>query len=96
MIIHSSRQQLQIDLELIEICQEIVAYGKTDSEWFDIESSDFFQTEKYCGGYEGQEQAFCFSYYENKKEYWFDIALNQISKIISGQLQFLELRPADY
>lgn len=95
MIIHSNCKQLRIDHELTGICKEIIEYNKTDSEWNEIESSDLFQTEKYCGGYDGIEQSFCFSYFENKKEYWFCFQLNQVSNIIFGKLQFLDLQLAE-
>lgn len=86
------RKQLEIDNELIRLCKEIQAEGKTDDEWSEIESCDMFQTGKYCGGYEAIEQGFWFSHYDqNGKEWWFEITTESIAKIISGDLQYLDL-----
>ena len=87
-----SRPQLHIDPELISICIEIEKENKSDVEWSEVESSGMFQSDKYCGGYDSIEQSFWFSYYDqNKKEWWFEINTADLKKIISGQLQYLDL-----
>lgn len=85
-------KQLEIDNDLISLCKEIDAEGKTDDEWSEVESCDMFQSEKYCGGYDAIEQGFWFSYYDpSGKEWWFEITTASIPKIISGTLQYLDL-----
>lgn len=92
MKIITDKNQLKIDDEFISICREIVSENKTDDEWSEIESSDMFQTKKYCGGYESAEQEFCFSYYDTKgKEWWFQVNLPDISEISKGELKYLDL-----
>ncbi|MDP6555956.1 MAG: hypothetical protein QGG71_14900 [Pirellulaceae bacterium] len=68
----------QIDDEFRSICQEIVAEDKTEDEWAEIESCDMFQTQKYCGGFEADEEEFCFSAYLTDREYWFQLSLEQV------------------
>lgn len=43
-----------------------------------IESSDMFQTKNFCGGFDAIENEFCFSYYNDDKEFWFQLSLNDI------------------
>ena len=82
----------QIDDEFRSICQEIVAEDKTEDEWAEIESSDMFQTQKYCGGFEALEEEFCFSAYLTDGEYWFQISLEQVQRIADGENVVLDLR----
>ena len=96
MKIHSDRKQLLIDDELRKICQEIKKMNKSHNEWNQIESSDMFQSEKYCGGFDAIEQEFCFSYYdEDNIEYWFAFSLNDLDSIIAGKLKYLDLVKAE-
>lgn len=83
----------EIDKELLEICNEIFSFGKTLAEWKEIESCDMFQTEHYCGGFEAEECAFWFSFYDNKnKEYYFKLTLENVSDVLSEKLSFIELK----
>lgn len=84
-----------VENELIEICKEIIRQNKTEEEWKLIESSDMFQTENYCGGYDATEEAFCFSYYDNAQEYWFQLTLDEIKDILIGNKKELDIKPAD-
>jgi hypothetical protein len=97
MKIHQNRPQLKIDAEFMDICRQIKAESKNLEEWNEIESDDMFQTESYCGGFDGVEQEFCFSYYDNdSKEWWFQISLNDVDRVISTQLLYVDLREAEY
>lgn len=88
--------QLQVDDELKSICREIQSESKIDDEWAEIQSCDMFQTKKYCGGYDAIEQSFWFSYYDkNESEWWFEISLSQIRKIVDGELNYLDLYEPD-
>lgn len=87
---------LKIESELLKILQEIKSENKTIIEWREIESSDMFQTEKYCGGFDSIEDKFTFSYYTNKgEEFWFEFLLEEIDKILSGEIKELKLRLSD-
>jgi hypothetical protein len=85
--------KLKIDNELRNICQEILDEDKTEEEWKEIPSGDMFQSKQYCGGYE--ENGFWFSYFnDSNREYWFRIALTDISKIISGEITEIDIKEA--
>lgn len=78
---------LQIDEELIEICQQIKSENKSVEEWREIESSDMFQTAHYCGGFESDEAVFTFSYYSTEgEELWLYLELEQVMQIIEGKI----------
>ena len=88
--------KLSIDKELLEIFKDILNRNLTLSEWSKIESSDEFQTENYCGGFDATENEFCFSYYDTKKvEYWFQKSLKEIEDIKSGKITEFEIRTAE-
>ncbi|MEP3210588.1 MAG: hypothetical protein ABJN95_15405 [Maribacter sp.] len=54
----------KIDSEFISICQQILKENLSAKEWNQMESADQFQTEHYCGGFDGSENEFTFSYYD--------------------------------
>lgn len=84
-----------IEKQFILICEEILAEDKTPEEWAEIESDDMFQSSSYSGGYDADEEAFCFSYYANDGEYWFQLTLTEIDNAINGKLKELEITKAD-
>lgn len=86
--------EIEIDQEFIEICSRIMNEKKSEEEWALLESSDMFQTKHFCGGYDATEMAFCFSYYDSKTdEFWFQVDLNEVSKILNKEIKYLEARP---
>ena len=86
----------KIDPELLQICKEIQVEDKKLPEWSEIESGDWFQTEKYRGGFEAEEQAFTFSYYDkNGEEFWFQIEMDEVGKIVDGQINEIDIIKAD-
>lgn len=88
--------ELQIPGELSEILREIVREQRTEAQWAEIESDDMFQSPSFCGGFESLENAFCFSFYnEERKEFWFQLTLDEIQRAVNGELIIIELRPAD-
>ena len=88
--------KLNIDKELKKVLWKINQENKSDVEWAEIESSDLFQTDSYCGGYDADEKAFCFSYYSlDGKEYWFQFSLAEVSKALSGTLLDFESEAAN-
>lgn len=87
---------LKVDNELIELLQLIKLEGLSGKEWEQIEASDMFQSENYSGGYDALEAAFTFSYYDTEqREFWFQITLDEIEKIISGEQLQIAIRPAE-
>ncbi len=86
----------KIDPELLQICKEIQVEDKKLSEWSEIESGDWFQRGKYRGGFEAEEQAFTFSYYnKNGEEFWFQIGMDEVGKIVDGQINEIDIIKAD-
>ncbi|MFK7807279.1 MAG: hypothetical protein AB8F74_05685 [Saprospiraceae bacterium] len=79
--------------EFISICKEILRKNKDIQDWALIESSDQFQTKKYCGGFDGTENEFTFSYYdESENEFWFQLSLSDIEKVEKGIIKEIEIR----
>lgn len=73
---------IKIDDNFLLIAKAILSFNKNNDEWSAIESDDMFQTERYEGGYDATEEAFCFSYYDIEgKEYWFQLSLDEIKQI---------------
>ena len=88
--------KIKVDKEFYKICKEILDEKKTINEWEQIESSDMFQTENYCGGYDATEGAFCFSYFDkNGDEFWFQIPLEAIKEVVAMKKEYLSMRKAD-
>ena len=86
---------IQIDDSLYKICHYINSMNKDVDEWSKIESSNYFQIGHYCGGFDSIENAFCFSYYKDNKEFWFQLSLDKIKNILHKEIDKIEVRPAD-
>lgn len=87
---------IKLNQELLELLRIIQLEGKSINEWAEIESSGMFQTEHFNGGFDGVENKFTFSYYNNTKdEYWFEISLEEIEEILSGKKTEISIRLAD-
>ncbi|RME56820.1 hypothetical protein D6779_09940 [Candidatus Parcubacteria bacterium] len=82
------------DEDLITICREIVAAGKTEKDWAASESDDMFQRGSYCGGFDADENEFCFETVVDGVEYWFQFSLNDAARIADGEAVTLEAREA--
>ena len=88
--------ELKVDQEFKDICREIKGESKTEDDWALIESSDMFQSENYNGGFDATEMEFCFSYYDQtQKEYWFQMSLEQVKKVLTGEHLTLDMREAE-
>jgi hypothetical protein len=86
---------LPVPDELRALCREIVAEGKTDDEWSEVEADDWFQTETVTGGYDALERAFTFSYYPPQGgELWIQLTLDQAARVASGTTNAVEATPA--
>jgi hypothetical protein len=84
-----------VDDTLRQICREIIEEQRSQAGWAEVESDDMFQSGNYVGGFDADEQAFCFSVYRPDGEYWFQISLQQVYDIVDGKLQNLKLRSAE-
>lgn len=81
--------------EFRSICQQIIKENRSIEEWAAIESDDMFQTKSYCGGYDADECAFCFSCYDSHgNEYYFKLAFDETKKVLSYELTEFDARPA--
>ena len=85
----------EIDSEFRIICENIIDENRSISEWKEIEADDYIQTEHYEGGFDADEEEFCFSLYENNQEYWFQLSLNDIRAIVDGTLNTITVEVAD-
>jgi hypothetical protein len=82
----------ETDHELLLICDQIAEHNKPLEEWKKIESCDQFQTDHYCGGFESDEDAFWFSYYDDKgKEYYFKLTIDDAQNIAANKFGYIDL-----
>ena len=87
---------IPIEPELRSICQEIQSKALGLPQWSEIESDDMFQQGNFVGGFDADEQEFCFSYFaQNKSEYWFQFGLETAKEISQGLKPVLAGRPAE-
>jgi hypothetical protein len=87
---------LKVDTELREICEEIVERDQSLEDWRETESDDEFQTDHYEGGYDADEDAFCFSHHApDGEELWFQVTLAEVERIAEGEISTVEARPAE-
>lgn len=87
---------LPVPADLRVICREIVAEGKTDDEWSEVEADDWFQTDTVTGGYDALERAFTFSYHVPEGgELWLQLTLEEAARVAEGELNVVDARPAE-
>ena len=88
--------EILVPADLGAICREIVAEGRTDDEWAEIEAGDWFQTETVTGGYDAGERAFTFSFYPpDGEETWIVLTLAEAAEVACGERTAVEARPPD-
>lgn len=88
--------EINIEDDFKEICIQILAEGKSEAEWDESPACDWFQTERFVGGFESPEKAFTFSYFdEQKQEFWFTLTLEEVNDIVESKKHTLEVRNAD-
>jgi hypothetical protein len=81
--------------ELMDIFRKIESERKSIDEWAEVESDDMFQSESFVGGFDADELAFCFSYFAvGGHEYWFQITLSDIERILAGNSVRISGTPA--
>ena len=85
--------ELPVDAELRALCAEIAEWMRTEPDWVEDESSDMFQSEHYCGGWEGPEDGFTFSHYDaTRTERWFSLSPDEVRAAASGALATVDAR----
>ncbi len=84
----------EADDELRAICREITSSAQSEDAWAEQESDDMFQTSHYCGGFDADERAFCFSYHSSGPEMWFQLSLSEVMTLSEGRQLSFEMRPA--
>ena len=78
--------EIPISPELESICFQIMVKDLTPAQWSENESTDMFQNDEFCGGFNAVENMFCFSYFtENDIEYWFQLSLFDAIQIAKGK-----------
>lgn len=88
--------ELPVPHDLRSICRQIVAEGKTNDEWSEIEADDWFQTDRVDGGHDALERAFTFSYHPLEGgELWFQLTLDEASRVAAGEMGVVDARPAE-
>jgi hypothetical protein len=87
--------RIPIDQEFIALCEQILKEGHSLDEWREVESDDMFQSVHYFGGFDANEDAFCFSYHDSGSEYWFQLTPTQISEVVAGNLKAIDVRSAE-
>ena len=80
---------IKVDQELKKICIEILKEGFSLDDWNAHESSDWFQSDRYVGGFDATENEFCFSLLEKGKEYYFQFSLMDVEKILLDEITVL-------
>jgi hypothetical protein len=94
-LIRTVFMQIPTNEDLRSICREISDKGFSVEQWAEIESSDMFQSDAFCGGFDADEQAFLFSWYANDNgEYWFQLSIELAKSIAAGNSPIIEGRPA--
>ena len=85
----------EVDEELRSICEDICSQHLSITEWSLIEASDWFQSKRYCGGFDSIDKAFCFSLYDDSgEEFWFQFTLGDARDIAERNLNLIEARKA--
>jgi len=86
-------EKLLVNNELRNILHAILAEKKSLEEWAEVESDDYFQSERYLGGFDATEMEFCFSLFDQDTEYWFQFSLDQIEDLLEVNESEIGLRP---
>ncbi|MCH9693459.1 MAG: hypothetical protein K0U72_03025 [Gammaproteobacteria bacterium] len=87
--------QIPTNENLRSICREISDKEFSVEQWAKIESSDMFQSDGFCGGFDADERAFLFSWYAaDQNEYWFQLSIELAESIATGESPIIEGRLA--
>lgn len=87
---------ITVSAEFRAICASIIAQQRSLAAWRKNEADDMFQGERFCGGFDATEDAFCFSYYDSdRREFWFQLTLDEVASVADEKLQSISIRAAD-
>ncbi len=96
LFVGTEAMEIEVGIELRQLCEEIVAEGKTVADWAEVESDDMFQSASFSGGFDADEMAFCFSHYDSeRRESWFQLTLEEIGDVAAGRRNAISARPVD-
>lgn len=88
--------KIAVDEEMKRHLGKILSENKSAQEWAEVASSDQFQSQNYCGGFDETEMEFTFSFYnDDRTEYWFQFPLSAVQSAISSPSFSFEARLAD-
>ena len=86
--------KIPINDDFRSICQKIQDENRTLEKWAEHESDDMFKDGGFKGGLNPMESEFCFSYNDpDGNEHWVQVSLEQVSKVVSGELFDIEGEP---
>ncbi len=86
--------KITINDDFRSICKQIQDENRTLEQWAEHESDDMFQAGGFKGGFNPLESEFCFSYHDTEgNEHWVQIPLDDVPKILSGELNEIEGEP---
>jgi len=87
---------VELDDDFVAIAREVVDLGLTPDEWAGRESDDEFQTGRYVGGFDADENAFLFrAVMSDGTELWFDLTLSEMFAVADGRLRSVSAEPGD-
>lgn len=81
--------------EIMPVLEQIAHDDKNENEWALTESKDMLQTEHFTGVFDSMEHVFCFSYRDGGDEYWFQLSLDEVGRIVDGKSSTINVRLAD-
>jgi hypothetical protein len=88
--------EIRVTEDFITLCEKILAAGKTAEEWAEVESDDMFQSTSFSGGFDADEMAFCFSYYDTQHdEFWFQLTMQEVADVVARRRHTIAVRAAD-
>ena len=88
--------KIQVDEELRAICKEIQDEGKSAEQWAENESTDWFQTPHYNGGFDATDMCFAFTVHMNDGNHCFVLSLVEALEIAQGELNTVEVAPSPW
>lgn len=87
--------QLTIDDELRQLLLQLASRHWSLQDWCQAEAESF-ESEHYCGGFDADEQKFCFSRYAAGGNHcWFEFEFSQLEALSCGELSWLPATVAE-
>jgi hypothetical protein len=83
---------IRVDRELIGLCREIQSLGRSHEDWKQNQIIDGLESENFVVGFLKEEDFFLTWYDEDGVEYAFNVAFDDLPKIVSGEISELQAR----